>query len=439
MHVVLGLSDFSAFAGTESYALTLADELMRLGHEVVIDARTTGPIADVARTRGITVVSEPRRLPAHCDAALAQDAASAYLLAERYPEARRILVAHSDYFALQSPPQLAGVCQAVVVLNDRVRRHVEQLAAPLPVIRLSQPVDLKRFGVRGGMPQQGRRALVLGNYLRDQSADMVAAGCREAGFEPIFSGVHTVPTSTPEQSIADVEVVIGLGRCIVEAMAGGRPAYVYGIAGGDGWVTPERHSAYEADGFAGTASDVVIDRARLAADLTRWDPEMGPRNRQLANRHHNVAAHAAELVAQLRLLRPDDGPPLRHAAELARLVRLEWGTWSRYASALEDNRMLRAQLEHGRAESQEALDAAAVAADAAAAAAEAAAAAADADARRLVEVATERDAQAAAADQARRALAAELARGEMIRATRRYRLAARLAAPLDRLRAGRRR
>jgi hypothetical protein len=126
---------------------------------------------------------------------------------------------------------------------------------------------------------------------------MVAAACRDAGLEPILSGVHTVPTHTPEQAIADAEIVVGLGRCVVEAMAGRRAAYVYVLPGGDGWVTPERYSALEADGFAGTASDVVIDRARLAADLAGWDPQMGPRNRQLADDHHDVAAHAAELVA----------------------------------------------------------------------------------------------------------------------------------------------
>jgi hypothetical protein len=59
-------------------------------------------------------------------------------------------------------------------------------------------------------------------------------------------------------------------------------------------------------------------------------------------------------------------------------------------------------------------------------------------ARRLAEITAEREAQTTAADEARRARARELAQGEAFRATRRYRLAARLAAPLDRVRGGRR-
>jgi hypothetical protein len=426
--IVLGLSDFSAFAGTETYTLTVADELIRLGHEVIVHASKTGPVADAARERGVTVITDPERLPASCAAVIAQDTPSAYALADRYPGARRLMVVHSEYFAVQSPPQLDGVCGAVVVLNDRVQRHVAQLAASPPVIRLRQPVDLKRFGARGGAPSAPRRALVLGNYLRAEAAEVVVGACTAAGLEPVLSGVHSTPTQTAEEAIADVEVVIGLGRCIVEAMAGRRAAYVYGIAGGDGWVTPDRYAAMEADGFGGTASDLTIDGARLTADLAAWHAEMGPTNRQLAHRHHDAAAHAAELVARLRELAPDDRPAPHHAAELARLVRLEWQSWSRYAGALDENRRLRDALTHHEDVSRRALEdeVGRVHADA------------EAEIARLRdELATaqdDRDVFAAEAARAVADLAAERATWEAFRATIRFRLAAALARPLDRWR-----
>ena len=424
MRIVLGLPDFTNFAGTETYTLTVADELIRLGHEVVVHPETAGPIAEVARARGVSVVTDPERLPPDCDAAIAQDAAGAYLLAARYPGARRIMIAHSRYFALQSPPQLAGTCHAVVVLNERVRRHVEQLAAPLPVIRLRQPVDLKRFGMRGGQPRAARRALILGNYLRGRAAETVVAACHDAGLEPVLSGVHTAPTHAPEQAIADAEVVIGLGRCVVEAMAGRRAAYVYGIAGADGWVTPDNYAALEADGFGGTATDLTVDRARLAADLASWDPEMGPVNRQLAHRHHDAAAHAAALVDVLRGLDGrGPGPAARppdHAAELARLVRAEWQSWSRYAGALAESAALRedreAQTERLRAENERLR--------------------AENDDLRARHAAEAEAAESARAEltQAGAALEAEHARWTALRATRRFRLVAALATPLDALR-----
>jgi len=392
MRIVVGLHDFSTFAGTETYSLTVAEELQRLGHEVVVHAPTLGPIAGEARDRGIDVVAEEHRLPASCDAVLAQDAGSAFALAARYPDARRLLVVHSDYFALQSPPQLQGVCDAVVVLNDRVRRHVERLAAVPPVVRLRQPVDLKRFGTRGGVASRAARALILGNYLRGAVAEQVAGACRAAGIEPVFAGTLATPTHAPELAIADADLVIGLGRCVVEAMAGRRAAYVHGIAGGDGWVTPERHATLEADGFGGTATPAILDAAGLASDLAAWDPEMGMLNRQLATAHHDAGAHAAELVAEIRALGAGPSAPTDHTGELARLVRLEWQSWNRYTGALEESRDLRERLEREHAESE-----------------------------RL-----------------RGELADALGRAAAFRTTRRYRLARLLGAPLDALRRARR-
>jgi hypothetical protein len=384
MRILFGLHAFEQFAGTETYTVTVAEELQRLGHEVIVHSSTAGPVAEVARKLGIPVIVERDRLPASCDAVLAQDTVSAFQLAGRYPDAVRIMVVHSDYFAIQSPPQIQDVCAAVVVMNDRVRSHVEHLANPLPVVRLRQPVDLRKFGVLSGIPQRAERALVLGHYLRGPAAEVVAEACRAAGLEPRLVGQPTTPTGTPEQAIADVEVVIGLGRCAIEGMAGRRAVYVYGIAGADGWVTEDSYEALEADGFGGLATPTVVDQAKLAADLSEWGPEMGTINRQLANAHHSVAEHAIALVSLLRETAAGEAPPPSRGDELARLVRLEWQTWSRYTGALREAGELREAL---RSEQ-----------------------------RALFE--------------ARRSGADALAQLEAIRASRRYRTAMRMTAPL---------
>ena len=388
MRILLGLHAFEQFAGTETYTVTVAEELQRLGHEVIVHSSSAGPIAEVARKQGIPVVVDRSLLPASCDAVLAQDTGSAFQLAGRYPDAVRVMVVHSDYFALQSPPQIQDVCSAVVVMNDRVRRHVEHLATPLPVVRLRQPVDLRKFGVRSGIPERAERALVLGHYLRGPAADVVAEACRAAGLEPRLVGEPTTPTGTPEHAIADVEVVIGLGRCAIEGMAGRRAVYVYGIAGADGWVTQDSYEALEADGFGGLATPTVVDQAKLAADLSEWEPEMGMINRQLAIAHHDVAEHAIALVALLRETAAGEAPPPSRGDELARLVRMEWQTWGRYAGALREAGELRDALHSEQ--------------------------------RALLE--------------ARRSGADALAQLEAMHASRRYRAAMRMAAPLDTVR-----
>jgi hypothetical protein len=326
VRIVVSHEQLVGFGGTESYALTVAEGLERLGHEVVVHTLQEGPSAEFARERGIRVESREGHLPAQCDAVLAQDAATAYALANRYPDAARVFVAHSVAFPLQSPPQAERACHAVVVMNDRLRRRTEGLAHQLAVVRLRQPIDLKRFCFQTLRLEQRRRprVLLLSNYTKGTRARMIEQACAAAGLEVRRVGATTTPTPAPEHEIADAEIVLSLGRGALETMACGRAAYVFGDAGGDGWVTPETYPAIEADGFSGRALGEAIGVERLAADLAEWREASGELGRDLACAHHAADDHCLSLVELIKSLGTERPPGPTIAAELARLVRLEW-------------------------------------------------------------------------------------------------------------------
>ena len=55
MKVVLGRQSLAALGGSETYALTVARELERLGHDVTLVAEELGVAAAAAGDRGIRV------------------------------------------------------------------------------------------------------------------------------------------------------------------------------------------------------------------------------------------------------------------------------------------------------------------------------------------------------------------------------------------------
>jgi len=353
VQILISHHSFSGYGGTETYALTIGSELQHLGHRVLLYSATpTGPIAETARERGLVVTANYAELPDNCDALIAQDAGTAMSLAARFPDATRLYVAHSDFFPLQVPPQIEGFCHAIVAMSDRVKAFVEALAYHSTIVRLRQPVDLKRFGAFPSRPADGcRRALLLGNYLGGSGVDVVAKACTAAGFELSVIGAHTQSTSAPEREIAIVDVVIGYGRCVVEALAGRRAAYVYGVDGCDGWVTPESYDALEADGFGGRGLTGTITPDRLTSDLAKWHPGMGEVNRQLAAQHHDAIQHATALTTLINSLRSGlRRATLTSGEEFARLVRLEWESWGRYMGALEELRRLTREIERQHSE-----------------------------------------------------------------------------------------
>ncbi len=358
MEIVLGTSEFGAIGGAATYLMTVAGQLQLLGHEVTVFAEEVGELAREAEERGIRVAAGERALPGDCDALYAQDTPSAYTLAEHYAGTPQAFCMHAggNEFARWAPPQLPGVVSAIVVLHGRMAEQANALAHREEIVRLRQPVDLTRFSPRGELAEHPRRLLLLGNYLTGDRRELVLNACAQAGLECTELGRYAERTSmAPEQEINVVDIVIGEGRSIVEAMACGRAAFVYGQMGGDGWVTPESYAALEALNFAGvTGEHALLTPEELASRLREYTYSMGSVNRDLARLHHSASRHSEELVALFERLEPRPSPGSEPLRELARMSRVQWHADSRALGFAHEARLLSARLREAEARAADA-------------------------------------------------------------------------------------
>lgn len=341
--------------GSESYLLTVAEQLDRLGHEVVIYAAERGLGVEVALERGLTVIGEAELAGEH-DAALVQDGGVSFQIAERCPSLPQIFVAHSAMFDVQAPPQLPGMIGAVVVLNDRVGRRMQSYATGVDVVRLRQPIDTERFFPRSPLPEEPRRALLLSNNPNVDRLTMLESACADAGIELVRMGGAAGHTTDSGPALAAADIVIGYGRSILEAMAYGRAAYVYDWNGGDGWMTAESYPAIEADGIAGSSGRMTVDIGRLSEDLRRYSASMGPVNHDLVYTHHRASVHAQELVRLLQRLPEPPARPRAPLQEMARLVRLEWRARGDLQAMARENAHLRELLDESERRAYEACE-----------------------------------------------------------------------------------
>ena len=145
MRIVLATEALTAVGGTETYVVTVAEHLMRLGHDVRVYAPHLGEMAELARERGVEVRGGLDELGAEPEALVVQDSGVAYELADRWPDVPQVFVCHSELFDVQQPPLVPGLATAVVVMNDRTRQRVEALAGTFRVVRLRQPIDTERL------------------------------------------------------------------------------------------------------------------------------------------------------------------------------------------------------------------------------------------------------------------------------------------------------
>lgn len=333
MNLVLANAGFDGAGGTECYLLTLAEQLIRLGHTATIYTRNAGRHAEHARTRGVEVHDATEALPEHADVILTQDAIVAYDLRERYPAAFHVFRACSDVYDFELPPQLQNVVDLVLVNSDRYARLVKGTATAPPVLRLRTPIDVERLVPLSAPRAAAQRIVLLGNY--PDRHDLVTEAWGGPGIEIVQVGGAT-PSFDVTHALAGADIVVAKARAALDAMSCGRPVYLHDCFGGDGWVTPDAYPALEADNFAGQATDRIIDAEQMRADLAAYHPRMGRINRDLVLQHHDARAHAIALltaIAERQPATPAHHHPTDPLAELARLTALQW-TWEQRARGL---------------------------------------------------------------------------------------------------------
>lgn len=326
MQIVVATQALAGLGGSESYAVTVADQLQRLGHDIWLHAVDHGAAAAHASALGLRVTGAVSDLPDAPDVIVSQDGVVAYELAASHPRTPQVFVAHSDVFDLQLPPALPGIVSVVVTLYDRVEQRVRACSSPYEVVRLGQPVDVDRFKPTTALRARPAVALALGNYVHGERLEILRRACGRAGVELVHVGTHGgAETSRPQDLLNAADIVFGKARVIYEAMACGRAAYVFDHNGAEGWVTDANRAALSADNFGGQLDPVSIGEDHLVADLARYDPASGLANRDFIVAGHAATKHTAALVGILRRVAgtgdpvPAEGNVLR---ELARLTRV---------------------------------------------------------------------------------------------------------------------
>jgi hypothetical protein len=320
MRIVQGICSLADPGGTETYVLTVAHELERLGHEVVLVTHEPGLMAEHAASHGFEVATDGGMWPVDCDAVLTHDAIIAGELADRYPDVRLVHFAHSPVFDHQLPLLVPHIVSAVVVASELVAERIRALPLDAPIVRLRHPVDTDRF-TGGAIGERPRRALLLSNYLKGPRRAALVDAWEAAGVECVQLGMPTSPMLEIVGAILEADIVVGKGRAALEGMSCARAVYVYDEFGGDGWITPHTYAQFEAANFSGLASTDPRGPGELGDDLADYNSDMGWLNRELAVRHHGARRHAQDLVKVLRGTDSAADDRTSATAELSRLAR----------------------------------------------------------------------------------------------------------------------
>ncbi len=323
MRVVIATAGLHARGGLHSYLDAVLCEMVALDHEVHVVAPAFGRPEAIWEAGGFT---HPRfdEVPGPVDGVIAFLDFSGIEARVAFPGVPLLALSHGPWYAQDAPSADADPCAAVALSDLSLQRLEQSLIAErgVPIVRLTQPAELRVPAAPASnvLPEVPRQAVVVAHRLTTRREPLLDA-LRGRGIAVSVFGGDDQDDEVLGQVLA-ADIVIGIGRVILEGMAAGRACLILDEIGGGGWLTPESYAEYEASGFLfGPGTGVAPED--LGSLIDAYRPDLGRAGRELALRHHAPGTHAARLLQLLRCAPPprvtaDPGRLLSEAASLRR-------------------------------------------------------------------------------------------------------------------------
>lgn len=319
--VLLTTNHLSGWTGSETLLLTLVEGLRAAGCGLAVYARHLDRDWFVRQVgEDVPVTNDLGALLGRSfDLAHVQHSTCLVDVREAFP---RLPVVFSSLgvlpFLEQPPPFECGIARYLAISEEVGGNLVAQGAPTDRIDIIRNLVNERRFAPTEPIRVRPERILVVSYRMEEARRMMLRSAARLVGASIRFVGGANETLSQDQLAVAinATDVVVSLGRGVVEAMLCGRVPLVFDVHGGDGLVTPDNLDQLGSCNFSGRYHHREYTIADLAAEFGNYRAEFGPQLRERAIERFGLAAniprlldhYAAAVKAKVAL------PPRQHEA-----------------------------------------------------------------------------------------------------------------------------
>lgn len=266
-------------SGTPTYTLTLYNELVSRGHEVVVFSPRLGALAGkMGAVDSLVGVEKP-------DIILAQHKTCAIKLKNAFPSVPMILITHGIVPEEEQPPRIE-VDYYIPVNEQNAENLISQYVDPDRIEIIRDFIDTEEFKSTKPLADKPK-VLFISNYKKWRAWQDLTRACSILGLEFKAVGAPYGRSRNVAETINNADLVVSWGRGVLEAMACGRPAISYNKRVGAGYITPEVYIENRTYNLGGVRSRYTFDWKELMGEIEKYNPEDGAINRELIMKHHD--------------------------------------------------------------------------------------------------------------------------------------------------------
>jgi hypothetical protein len=347
MRILLGNNSLAMLAGSETWTFTLATELKKMGHHVACFSPELGVIShelekkdihsynnfDPEDTRPFSYVLE-EKVSHEYDVIISGHHHIVEYLRSRYPKTPIICVIHGIMHFLENgekapehPSLSAGVNQFVAVSEEVQEKLREDYNIDSVIVR--NFIDCERFNLKRPVSENKPKQILFNsnyNLKNDSEIEIMRSVAKHYGAKLAAVGMNFSQTFDVSRAIEHSDIVVGMGRSVLEGIAAGRLGIVHGRWGTAGVVREDNIQAIKRVNFSGRNSGgSLMTPEEIIAEIDRYyNPETIEWGKNYIKREHNVVTAAETFLRISREL--IEGPvaqeselrPYRRAKDVAR-------------------------------------------------------------------------------------------------------------------------
>lgn len=269
-------------SGVPTFTLTMYNELVQRGHEVVVYSPLGGPLEGKMKVaRKVQEIAPP-------DIILAQNNLCAEDLHNAFPDIPLLFYSHSIWVEMEQPPQSFSA-NSYLAINETVAKNMQYKGVNPKRIKIVRDfVDTNRFRDLKPVNKKLKNILFLSNYKKWNNFKAVSAACQKLQLNLRCVGSPYGRSDAVEREMNDADLVISWGRGIIEAMACARAVLSFDKLMGDGYIDENNYYSARKDNFCGYLSQRDFSSVdELVQEILKYDPRSSEINRQLALKYHD--------------------------------------------------------------------------------------------------------------------------------------------------------
>lgn len=327
LRILLGNNTLALLAGSETWTLTLALQLKKMGHFVAAFSPDLGIIAKKLEENGIKCYSDlstsdikpfsyvlEENVKHEYDVIIANHWHIVGFLRQQFPHIPIISTIHGimhfmeengkQIKAPEHPALDAGVNQFVAVSEEVQQMLMADYNIESVVIR--NFFDIKHLGSLPPANATPKQFLVNTNYAErdDEYIQVIRDVAKHYGATVAAIGQNFNQMSDTTRAIQDSDIVFGMGRSVLEGVAAGRLGIVQGRWGTGGPVVESNINVLRHFNFSGRNNqDKFATKEELIEMIDRYyKPSFLEWGKSYVAREHGVAFAAEKFVALAREL-----------------------------------------------------------------------------------------------------------------------------------------